>query len=285
MKYRFMERHKDMFKVKRMTKVLGVSRSGYYAWRTRRPSARQQDNEQLLEHIWDAHKRSRSLYGSPRITAELNEQGMRCSKNRVARIMRDNRIQAEVRRKFRKKTTDSRHNYALAANLLIDRNQIERVWAADITFIPTFEGWLYVSAVMNVRSRKIIGLSMSDQLSQELTAAALKDAVRRQKLPEGLIHHSDRGRQYASYVYQDLLKRYGITPSMSRSGNCYDNAFMESFFGTLKREWVHERRYQTRQEARLSIFEYVEVFYNRIRRHSALGYRSPEQYEGLLSET
>ena len=138
---------------------------------------------------------------------------------------------------------------------------------------------------MNVRSRRIIGLSMSDQLSQELTAAALKDAVRRQKLPEGLIHHSDRGRQYASYVYQDLLKRYGITPSMSRSGNCYDNAFMESFFGTLKREWVHERRYQTRQEARLSIFEYVEVFYNRIRRHSALGYRSPEQYEGLLNET
>jgi len=285
MKYRFMEKHRDMFKVKRMTKVLGVSRSGYYAWRTRRPSARQQDNEQLLEHIWDAHKKSRRLYGSPRIMAELNEQGMRCSKNRVARIMRDNRIRAEVRRKFRKKTTDSRHNYALAANLLIDRNQVERVWAADITFIPTFEGWLYVSVVMNVRSRRIIGLSMSYQLSQELTAAALKDAVSRQKPPEGLIHHSDRGRQYASYVYQDLLKRYGITPSMSRSGNCYDNAFMESFFGTLKREWVHERRYRTRQEARLSIFEYVEVFYNRIRRHSALGYRSPEQYEGLLTET
>jgi len=285
MKYRFMEKHRDMFKVKRMTKVLGVSRSGYYAWRIRRPSARQQDNEQLLEHIWDAHRRSRSLYGSPRITAELNDQGMRCSKNRVARIMRDNRICAEVRRKFKKNTTDSRHNYALAANLLIERKQTEGVWAADITFIPTFEGWLYVSAVMNVRSRKIIGLSMSHKLSQELTAAALKDAVSRRKPPKGLIHHSDRGRQYASYVYQDLLKRYGMTPSMSRSGNCYDNAFMESFFGTLKREWVHERRYRTRQEARLSIFEYVEVFYNRIRRHSALGYRSPEQYEGLLSET
>lgn len=285
MKYRFMEKHLDMFKVKKMTKVLGVSRSGYYAWRTRRPSARQQDNEQLLEHIWDAHKRSRSLYGSPRITAELNDQGMRCSKNRVARIMRDNRIQAEVRKKFKKNTTDSRHNYALAANLLIERKQTEGVWAADITFIPTFEGWLYVSAVMNVRSRRIIGLSMSEQLSQELTAAALKDAVRRQKPPEGLIHHSDRGRQYASYVYQDLLKRYGMRASMSRSGNCYDNAFMESFFGTLKREWVHERRYRTRQEARLSIFEYVEVFYNRIRRHSALGYRSPEQYERLLTET
>ena len=285
MKYRFMEKHRDTFKVKRMSKVLGASRSGYYAWRIRRPSARQQDNEQLLEHIWDAHRRSRSLYGSPRIMAELNDQGVRCSKNRVARVMRDNRIRAEVRKKFKKNTTDSRHNYALAANLLIERKQTEGVWAADITFIPTFEGWLYVSAVMDVRSRKIIGLSMSHKLSQELTAAALKDAVNRQKPPEGLIYHSDRGRQYASYIYQDLLKRYGMTPSMSRSGNCYDNAFMESFFGTLKREWVHERRYRTRQEARLSIFEYVEVFYNRIRRHSALGYRSPEQYEGLLSET
>lgn len=285
MKYRFMEKHRDMFKVKRLSRVLGVSRSGYYAWRTRRPSVRQQANEQLLEHIWDAHQRSRSLYGSPRITAELNDQGQRCGKNRVARLMRANGIQAEVRKKFRKKTTDSRHHYALAANLLIERKQTEGVWAADITFIPTFEGWLYVSAVMNVVSRKIIGLSMSHKLSQDLTAAALKDAVSRQKPPEGLIHHSDRGRQYASYVYQELLKRYGMRASMSRSANCYDNAYMESFFGTLKREWVHERRYKTRQEARLSIFEYVEVFYNRIRRHSALGYRSPEQYEGLLSVT
>jgi len=199
--------------------------------------------------------------------------------------MRDNGIRAEVRRKFRNKTTDSRHSYTLAANLLVDHTQTERVWAADITFIPTFEGWLYVSAVMNVRSRKILGLSMSNQLSQELTAAALRQAVSRQRPPKGLIHHSDRGRQYASYVYQDLLKRYGMIASMSRSGNCYDNAYMESFFGTLKREWVHERRYRTRQEARLSIFEYVEVFYNRQRRHSALGYRSPEQYEKLLNET
>lgn len=285
MKYRFMEKHRDTFKVKRMSKVLGVSRSGYYAWRTRRPSIRQQDNEKLLEHIWDTHKRSRSIYGSPRITAEINEQGIRCGRNRIARIMRANGIRAEVRRKFRKKTTDSRHSYALAANLLIERKQIERVWVADITFIPTFEGWLYVSAVMNVRSRKIIGLSMSDQLSQELTAAALRQAVSRQKPPEGLIHHSDRGRQYASYVYQGLLKRYGMRASMSRSANCYDNAYMESFFGTLKREWVHERRYRTRQEARLSVFEYVEVFYNRQRRHSALGYRCPEQYESLLNET
>jgi len=164
MKYRFMEKHRDTFKVKSLCKALGVARSGYYAWKTRRPSSRQQANEQLLEHIWDAHQRSRNLYGSPRITAELNEHGHRCGKNRVARLMRANRIQEEVRKKFRKKTTDSRHHYALAANLLIERKQTEGIWAADITFIPTFEGWLYVSAVMNVAPRKIIGLSMSHKL-------------------------------------------------------------------------------------------------------------------------
>jgi putative transposase len=285
MKYRFMEEHKNAFKVKRMSKALRVSRSGYYAWRSRRQSGRQQYNEKLLESIWDAHSKSRKLYGSPRITAELNEQGISCGKNRVARIMKANGIRAEMRRKFKKKTTDSSHNYALAANLLVERKQTEGVWVADVTFIPTFEGWLYVSAVMNLRSRRIIGLSMSDRLSQDLTSAALEQAVSRQRPKEGLIHHSDRGRQYASYVYQDLLKRHGLTASMSRPANCYDNAYMESFFSTLKREWVHERRYKTRTEARLSIFEYVEVFYNRQRRHSALGQRSPEQYERLLNET
>jgi putative transposase len=198
--------------------------------------------------------------------------------------MKDNGIRAEVKRRFRK-TTDSRHNYALAANLLIHRNYRGPLWASDITFVPTSEGWLYVSAVMSVRSRKIIGLSMKDQLTEELAATALKQAVTREKPAEGLIHHSDRGRQYASYGYQALLRRYGITPSMSRSGNCYDNAYMESFFSTLKRELIHGERYRTREEARLSIFEYVEVFYKRIRRHSALGYKSPEQHEKILTET
>lgn len=283
MKYRFMEECRDRFKLKRMSKVLRVSRSGYYQWRKRLPSNRERDNQRLLEEIREVYNSRRRVYGSPRITAEINSKGTRCGKNRVARIMKANRIRAEIKRGFRR-TTDSKHSYALAANLLIHRSQTERLWASDITFIPTREGWLYVSAVMNVESRKIIGLSMSDRLSEELTAAALKQAVARQKPPEGLIHHSDRGRQYASYAYQALLRRYEITPSMSRSGNCYDNAYMESFFGTLKRELVYGERYHTREEARLSIFEYVEVFYNRIRRHSALGYRSPEQYE-LLNET
>ncbi len=284
MKYGFMEEYRDTFRLKSMCRVLRVSRSGYYVWRKRMPSIREKGNERLLGQIREVYSRRRRVYGSPRITAELNEQGIVCGKNRVARVMKDNRIRAEVKRSFRR-TTDSKHSYALAANLLVHQSQIERLWASDITFVPTREGWLYVSAVMNVQSRKIIGLSMNDRLSEELTAAALKQAVARQKPVKGLIHHSDRGRQYASYAYQALLRRYGITPSMSRSGNCYDNAYMESFFGTLKRELVYGERYRTRKEARLSIFEYVEVFYNRIRRHSALGYRSPEQHEKLLNET
>ncbi len=285
MKHRFLEEQRATHTVKRMCEVLEVSRSGYYAWRARQVSMRQQENEELLERIRAIHAQSRRLYGSPRVRAELHEQGIRCGKNRVARIMRDHGLRADVKRRRFRRTTDAKHTYALAANLLLDTRQTERVWASDITFIPTSEGWLYVAAVMQVKTRKIIGLCMSETITQELASDALRDAVDRQGHPEGLIHHSDRGRQYASYAYQDLLKGYGMRASMSRSGNCYDNAYLESFFGTLKTELVHGERYRTRLEARLSIFEYVEVFYNRERRHSALGYRSPEQYERLLNET
>ena len=246
MKFRFIEEHEDLFRIKSMCRALQVSRSGYYAWSMRMPSRRAKANERLLERIREVYTKSRRVYGSPRITAELNEQGIGCGKNRVARLMKDNRIRAEVKRRFRK-TTDSRHPYALAANLLVHKNQTDRLWASDITFVPTREGWLYISAVMNVQSRRIIGLSMNDRLTQELTSEALKQAVARQTPPEGLIHHSDRARQYASYAYQGLLEQYGITPSMSRSGNCYDNAYMESFFGTLKTELVHGERYRTRR--------------------------------------
>lgn len=279
-----MEEQRDTFRVKSMCKVLRVSRSGYYAWRKRGLSARQQDNEQLLGHIREAHMRNRSIYGSPRITAELNEQGILCGKNRVARIMRDHDIRGKVAKRF-KRTTDSRHRYPTAPNLLLEGTHTGPTWVSDITFVPTLEGWLYVSAVMSICNRKIIGLSMNGRLTHELPAAALNQAVKREKPSEGLIHHSDRGKQYACYAYQGLLKDYGITSSMSRSGNCYDNAHIESFFGTLKRELVHGARYRTRQEARLSIFEYVEAFYNRRRKHSALGNRSPEQHEKLLKET
>jgi len=285
MKYRFIEEYREAYKIKSMCKVLKVSRSGYYAWETRQPSLRQRGNEALLRQIREIHAQSRRLYGSPRIAAELKRQGFGCGKNRVARIMQEHSIRAAVKKRRFRRTTDSRHPYALASNLLIDRRQTEGIWASDITFVPTSEGWLYVAAVMNVKSRKIIGLGMSDKLSQELASTALRDAVGRQSPSEGLIHHSDRGRQYASYAYQELLREYGLIPSMSRSGNCYDNAYVELFFGTLKTELVHGERYRSRLEASLSIFEYVEVFYNRQRSHSALGYRSPEQYEKLLNET
>jgi putative transposase len=285
MKYAFMQEHRDRFRLQSMCEVLKVSKSGYYAWRNRPLSTRGKGNQELLGQIREVHTQSRKLYGSPRITVELNERGFKCGKNRVARIMKEHSICGEVKKRRFRRTTDSRHDYALAANLLIGKRQTEGVWASDITFVPTSEGWLYVAAVMNVKSRRVIGLSMSDKLSQELASAALKAAAGRQSPPEGLIHHSDRGRQYASHAYQELLREYGITPSMSRSGNCYDNAYMESFFGRLKTELVHGERYRSRMEARLSIFEYVEVFYNRQRRHSALGYRSPEQYEKLLDET
>jgi len=266
-----------------MCKVLRVSRSGYYAWKNRKPGKRWSENELLLGRIQEIYEKNRRVYGSPRITEELREQGTQCGKNRVARLMKENGIRAEVKRRFRK-TTDSRHDYALAANLLIDDGYEGPLWTSDITFVPTNEGWLYVSAVMNVETRKIIGLSMNERLTEELATTALRQAVAREKPPAGLIHHSDRGRQYASYGYQALLKRYAITPSMSRKGNCYDNAYMESFFSTLKRELVHGERYRTRDDARISIFEYVEVFYNRIRRHSALGYKSPDQYEKKLKQ-
>jgi transposase InsO family protein len=284
MKYGFMREYRGSYKIKRMCEVLKVSRSGYYAWERHQPSTRQRDDEALLRQIREIHTQSRRLYGSPRVAAELKKQGARCGKNRVARIMKEHSIKAEVKKRRFRRTTDSRHPYALASNLLVERRQTEGVWASDMTFVPTSEGWLYVAAVMNVKSRKIIGLSMSDKLSQELASDALRDAVGRQNPSAGLIHHSDRGRQYASYAYQELLREYGMTPSMSRSGNCYDNAYVESFFGTLKTELVHGERYRSRLEARLSIFEYVEVFYNRQRSHSALGYRSPEQYEELLNE-
>jgi putative transposase len=285
MKYRFMEREKTIHTIKRMCEVLKVSRSGYYAWKTRQPSIRQRENGALLSRIRAIYAKSRRLYGSPRIRAELLAQGFLCGKNRVARIMRDHAVRAEVKRRRFRRTTDSNHSYALAANLLLGKHQTEGVWASDMTFIPTSEGWLYVAAVMHVKSRKIIGLAMGEKITQELASSAFMDAVGRRGRPEGLIHHSDRGRQYASYAYQDLLKKYGMQASMSRSGNCYDNAYLESFFGTLKTELVHGEKYRTRLEARLSIFEYVEVFYNRQRRHSALGYRSPEQYERFLDET
>lgn len=284
MKYAFMKEHRDRHKLKSMCNVLKVSRSGYYAWKSRPRSNRQRVNMEILERIREVYRKSRKVYGSPRITDELNDHGIRCGKNRVARIMKENGIRAYVRKKFRK-TTESRHSYPSSPNLLINGTNNYRVWVSDITFIYTREGWMYVSAVMDVRTRKIIGLSMKERLSQELTTDALMQAVKRERPGKGIIHHSDRGKQYASYVYKEILNQYGLQSSMSRRGNCYDNAYIESFWSTLKKELVYGEKYLTRKDARLSIFEYIEVFYNRFRKHSALAYKSPEQYGMLIKAT
>ncbi len=284
MKYEFMKEHRDRYRLHSMCKVLNVSRSGYYAWKSRRPSNHQRENAEILKNIQEIYKKRRRIYGSPRITNELNDQGVRCGKNRVARIMKENGIRANVRKKFRGRP-ESRPNHPASPNLLLTGKKSDRVWASDITYIYTREGWMYVSAIMDIRTRKIIGLSMKNRLTQELTTDALMQAVKRERPGKGLIHHSDRGKQYASYAYKEMLDQYGLQSSMSRSGNCYDNAYIESFWSTLKKELVYGEKYLTRRDARLSIFEYIEVFYNRVRKHSALDYRSPEQFGMLLNET
>jgi len=284
MKYEYMKENRDRYRLQSMCKVLKVSKSGYYAWKRRRPSNRQRENMELLRNIQEIYRQRRRVYGSPRITNELNEQGIRCGKNRVARIMKENGIRAYIRKRFRGRP-ESRPNEAASPNLLLTGKKKDMVWVSDITYIYTREGWLYVSAIMDVQTRKIIGLSMKNRLTQDLTTDALVQAVKRERPGKGLIHHSDRGKQYASYVYKDLLKRFGFKSSMSRSGNCYDNAHIESFWSTLKKELVYGEKYKTRRDARLSIFEYIEVFYNRVRKHSALDYRSPEQFGMQLNAT
>jgi putative transposase len=286
-KYEFMDRHRCDFSVERMCQVLGAARSGYYRWGKHQPGVRQRENERLLIQIRQAYERGRGTYGSPRITAELRSKGVRCGKNRVARLMKQNGIRAKTKRRF-KAVTKSRHDFLVAENLLSGRGRVEasnRVWVSDITFIWTREGWLYLAGILDAFNRKIVGWSMGETLNHGIVAEALEKAFRREKPGSGLIFHSDRGSQYASYAFQDLLGGYGFVPSMSASGHCYDNALMESFFHTLKTELVYFEKYQTRQEARRSVFEYIEVFYNRIRRHSSLDYCSPAEFEKRIAET
>jgi transposase InsO family protein len=269
-----------------MCLIFEVSKSGYYAWLKRPKSQREQENEQLEQLIKDAFRQSRQTYGSLRITAALKAKGVSCSHNRVARLMGKLHLASKVTRKF-KATTNSKHHLPTAANLLnraFNPKQPNQVWVADITYVPTGEGWLYLAAVEDLGQRKVVGWAMDKTMTEDLVNRALKQAIGRTNPPTGVIHHSDRGAQYASKAYQQLLASHGFLPSMSRKGNCYDNACMESFFGTLKKELIYPSRYRTRDEARLSIFEYIEIFYNRIRLHSKLGYKSPEDYErGLLS--
>jgi len=262
--------------------VLGVARSGYYAWRKRSVSRRRQRREKLVEAMREIHaQRHKRSYGSPRMHRELVAQGQRVSENTVARLMKENGLRATTARKFRH-TTDSNHRLPVAQNVLdrqFEASRPNEKWVSDITYVWTDEGWLYLAAVEDLYSRKVVGWSLGERLTSELVSEALRMAIGRQLPGVDLVAHSDRGSQYASGSYQKLLSSQGITCSMSRKGNCWDNAPMESLFATLKKELVHQVRYATREEARQSLFEYIEVFYNRERRHSALGYASPTTFE------
>ena len=267
-----------------MCEVLEVSRSGFYAWRSRPESKRSKHHRELVAEMERIHRdRHMKSYGSPRVHQELVARGKNCSENTVAVLMRTHGLAAKTRKKYRV-TTDSEHTLPLAENVLnreFQQDSPDRVWLADITYIWTQEGWLYLAAVLDAHSRKIVGWSMSHRMQTNLVMNALRMALGR-RCPDkeaALMHHSDRGSQYASQAYRDLLREHNITCSMSRKANCWDNAMMESFFATLKKERIHHESYATREAARQSVFEYIELFYNTRRRHSALGYLSPEQYE------
>jgi putative transposase len=283
-KYQLIADHREEFEITVMCRVLAVSRSGYYAWLKRPTSPRKMADQGLSQHIKEIHQQSRQTYGSPRIQVELAENGVNCSHKRVARLMRQEELFAKQSRKFRVTTTDSAHNYPVAPNLLdqdFSASQANEKWLTDITYIPTAAGWLYLAVVLDLYSRRIVGWAMSDSLERHLVITALQMAITMRQPPPGLLHHSDRGSQYASEDYQALLTQHQMRCSMSRTGNCYDNAPTESFFGTLKTELVHHCHYQTKAEAKTDIFEYIEVFYNRFRRHSALHYQSPVNFEKL----
>jgi putative transposase len=282
MTYRFIDAHKGQWPVRWLCETLEVCPASYYAWRQRPRSAQEQRRDTLLVEIRAVHAEVKARYGSPRIHAELVARGHDCCVNTVARLMRQHGIAAKTARKFRCSTTDSDHDLPVAENLLgrqFDPSVANEVWLADITYIPTCAGWLYLAAIEDLYSRRVVGWAMAEHMESRLVVDALALAVQRRLPDEGLLAHSDRGSQYASEHYQRLLARHGITCSMSRRADCWDNAPMESFFASLKKELVHGADFATRAEARAAIFEYIEVFYNNQRRHSSLGYVSPAEYE------
>lgn len=282
MKYAFIERERTTWPILVMCRVLCVHRSGYYAWCHRRdhPGTRQLENRALVHAIREVHRECRERYGAPRMTARLRHQGWKVSRGRVARHMKANAIKAKRRHRSRVTT---RSNHVLASPNRIERSFTvhapDRLWLTDMTYIETREGFLYVASILDLYSRKIVGLAMRNDLSKQLVIDALKQALGRRTSQPGLILHSDRGSQYSAWSYRALLNEHGILQSMSKKGDCWDNAPMESFFKTLKVEEVYQQKYATREEARASIFEYIEIFYNRQRLHSALNYTTPEAFE------
>ena len=293
MRYQFIEEHRRELPVGKMCHVLDVSRSGYYDWRSRRdapPGPRAARRAELTTRIRQAHGASRGLYGSPRVHAALAAAGVSVSANTVARLMSQAGIRSKAHGRFVVRTTDATHPHPVAPNALDRRFDPaewplpNKAWCVDVTCVWTrHDGWLYLAAVMDLCSRRIVGWSMADHLRAELCVDALAMAVVRRRPAAGLLHHGDRGVQYACDAYQSLLEQQGIACSMSRTGNCYDNAAIESFFSTMKREEVYQKDYATHAEARAALFEYIEAFYNRERRHSALGYKSPVEFEASLN--
>ena len=267
-----------------MCRALQVAPSGYYAWRTRPESRRSQEDRWLLREVKDVFMHSKARYGSPRVHHVLRDRGARCSRKRVARLMRQHDLRAKRARRFVPATTDSGHAFPVAENVL-DRQFKAHVpnarWTADITYVWTREGWLYLAVVIDLYSRRVVGWSMQKRLRRSLVVDALRMALKTRRPGAGLLCHSDRGSQYASGEYQKLLRQAGCTCSMSRKGNCWDNAVAESFFSTLKCELVHDASFQTRSEARQALFEFIEVWYNRERLHSSLGYVSPATFEQM----
>ena len=281
MRFRFVEAEKAHYPIRLMCRCLAVSRSGYYAWRKRSPSTRATRDRHLKVEIAASHRASRRTYGSPRILRDLRAEGHRVSRKRVARLMRELGLVGRRKRRF-VTTTDSRHRSPVAPNVLMrdfDVAEPNTAWATDITYIATLEGWLYLAVVLDLFSRRVVGYAMSEQIDRALVLEALREALGRRPETMDLIHHSDRGSQYASHDYREALNQAGITCSMSRRGNCWDNAVVESFFGTLKTELIYELPLQTRSATRSAVAEYIDAFYNVRRRHSSLDYQSPVEFE------
>lgn len=289
MKYACIEANRTHFPVKMMCQVLGVSRSGFYAARERAPSERTRENGRLRLEIRSVHRESKERYGSPRVYDALRAKGIACGENRVARLMRLDGLRSKKRRQFRI-TTDSDHGMATAPNLLarafeVGAHRPDDAWVADITYVPTREGWLYLAVVLDLATRIVVGWSLGDRLDRSLTLNALRMAVEWRRPRPGLIHHSDRGSQYACHEYRALLASLGMRQSMSRTGDCWDNAVAESFFASLEWELIDDADWTTRASARREIAEYIEIWYNRKRCHSSLNGLSPVEYEGRLALT
>ena len=281
MKFAAIDAEKANYPIWLMCRVLEVTRSGYYAWRVRRPSKHDQFDAELRRSVAVAHEKSARRYGSPRVLHSLQQSGTRTSRKRVARLMRELGLAARKKRRFCK-TTDSDHALETAPNVLQRRFDVaapNAAWVADITYLATCEGWLYLSTVVDLWSRRVVGWAMSETIDTQLALAALRMAIQTRRPPRGLVHHSDRGTQYAATEYRGELEKHGLVCSMSRRANCWDNAVAESFFSTLKVELVGDRIFASRKEARQAVFEYVEAFYNSKRLHSSLGYRSPAEFE------